>query len=415
MFDFLRRDPISKAKKHVEKGLTEVEEDYPDYASEEFEKAAEFFFEGGRSDMAIKYFREAAYYALVHDDHVRSARLKSRAAEILLMDAKFKEAGSMYAESSDHLFRGKKNKESVRTLSLSVLCNLAARNFDTAVNLSKKTEKRAAAGSVQSEPMYELARICVGVLVEGFDVELKSLKDAVSSVKTKQAEKALIDFLTTSVRYAMETEVVIEWAGKDRENVNAKQPIEFELRYNSPIHVRPVDFRFTLSNSVTFVKEPEIKPKLATEESWLLVVKPVLSGAGTVGPFYLTLEGSEMLVYKHSNQIDFEIARAPADLEMELTPQRISCDIGDEIVFDVSLTNRGEGAAENVCVNIELSDGLEISLGGDEKNIQFIGSGEKMLFQVYVRGTDFGDQMVVIRVNCTESEEITKAAQVAVG
>ncbi len=415
MFDFLRRDPISKAKKHVEKALTEVEEDYPDYASEEFEKAADFFFEGGRSDMAIKYFREAAYYALVHDGHVRSARLKSRAAEILLMDAKFKEAGNMYAESSDHLFRGKKNKESVRTLSLSVLCNLAARNFDTAVNLSKKTEKRATAGSVRSESMYELARICVGVLVEGFDVELKALKEAVGSVKAKQAETALIDFLTKSVSFAMETEVVIEWAGKDRETVNAKQPIEFELRYNSPVPVRPVNYRFSLSNSVAFSKEPEIEPKLASEESWLLVVKPILSGTGTVGPFYLTLEGNEMLVYKHSNQIEFEISRAPAELEMELTPQRITCDIGDEIVFDVGLTNRGEGAAENVCVNIELSDGLEISLGSDKKNIQFIGSGEKMLFQVYIRGIDLGDQMVLIRVNCTESEEITKAAQVDVG
>jgi len=33
MFKFLSRDPVKKAKKHVEKALGELEDGYPDYAS----------------------------------------------------------------------------------------------------------------------------------------------------------------------------------------------------------------------------------------------------------------------------------------------------------------------------------------------------------------------------------------------
>ena len=41
MFKFLKSDPAKKAKKHIEKALIEIEEGYPDYASIEYEKAAQ--------------------------------------------------------------------------------------------------------------------------------------------------------------------------------------------------------------------------------------------------------------------------------------------------------------------------------------------------------------------------------------
>ena len=39
MFDFLKSDPVKKAKKHIDKALEEIEHGYPDFASTEYEKA----------------------------------------------------------------------------------------------------------------------------------------------------------------------------------------------------------------------------------------------------------------------------------------------------------------------------------------------------------------------------------------
>jgi hypothetical protein len=79
------------------------------------------------------------------------------------------------------------------------------------------------------------------------------------------------------------------------------------------------------------------------EESWLFEVMPVLSGGGIVGPFRLTLEGDEVHVHKVSNTIDFLITKAPSDLKIEMTPQRISCGLGEDAFLDVTLSNTGAG------------------------------------------------------------------------
>ncbi|MFX1368865.1 MAG: hypothetical protein ACFFAY_09725, partial [Promethearchaeota archaeon] len=143
---------------------------------------------------------------------------------------------------------------------------------------------------------------------------------------------------------------------------------------------------------------------------------PVLSGDGSIGPFQLTLEGDQVLVNKMSNVVEFRIRRAPSNLKMEMTPERISCDLGDETVFDVTLLNDGAGPADNIKVEIDLSDGLEVSLGSSEKAIQFIGPSERMNFQIFVRGVSMGDELVTIRATEGRTgKEVSKTAKIIVG
>lgn len=148
----------------------------------------------------------------------------------------------------------------------------------------------------------------------------------------------------------------------------------------------------------------------------MLTLNPVLSGNGVVGPFKLTLEGSQVLCVQHSNTIEFRIANAPALLKMNVTPERVSCDLGDEVVFDVEIINEGLGAADNIVIKKTLSNGLEHSIGTEEKLIQFLGSQETMRFQVYVRGLGFGDELLTVILQYPKTgEEITKTAMVRVG
>jgi hypothetical protein len=116
MSRFLRRDPLKRAKKHVEKALRELEDGYPDYASTEYEKAACLFLEEKETDFAVKYFREAAFCSLDAEDHSRGADMKMEAANALLGDSRFDEGGALLSEASDHLFRVKKQKSSLRAL-----------------------------------------------------------------------------------------------------------------------------------------------------------------------------------------------------------------------------------------------------------------------------------------------------------
>jgi hypothetical protein len=416
MFDFLKRDPVDKAKKHVEKALREIEENYFDYASVEYEKAANLFLEAGSPDFAIKYYREAAYCALEEEDFVRGAEMKILTAETLLGEGRFDEAGSFYQESSDHMFRDKKLRESIRTLSVSIMCHLAARSFDTAVNLLRKVEKRLPEKSPPKVGALDVAREYVAVLVEGSETTSENLEKCISKFKPKETEQEVFDFLTNSVRLAQETHIEIEWAGKKLSEVPAKTPIEFELRYKCPIPVRVIDYRLTLSNSLTFIKEPEIVQNYSSEESWLLTVNPVLSGNGIIGPFKLTLEGERLLVHKHSNHVEFLIEKAPSDLSMSVTPERISCDLGDEVVLDVSLSNNGEGPADNIQLDIELSDGVELSLGNADRIIQFLGPSENMRIQIYVRGIGMGDELVTVKLTDGRTQTtMTKTTMVKVG
>jgi len=414
MSRFLKRDPLKRAKKHVEKALNELEDGYPDFASTEYEKAACLFLESSEIDFAVKYFREAAYCSLEAGDYSRGADMKIDGAHALLTDGRYDEGGALLSEASDHLFRVKKQKSALRALSVAIICYLAARNFSTAVNLARKAEKRFSGTSVK-ESMYSFAQISVQILCEGAASTDRQLGKLISAAKPKPAEEELVKFVAESTKLAQKTEVVIEWAGATQNEISVKTPIEFELRYTCPVPVKVVDSRYTLSKSLKFTKEPNIEPRLGKEDSWLLEVLPVLSGDGSVGPFNMTLEGQSVLVNKFSNAIEFRIARAPSDLKMNLTPERLSCGLGDESVFDVEFVNEGDGPADNIKVTVELSDGLEISLGSTEKIIQFIGPRERMRFQVYVRGVSIGDEMVTIKaVDSRVGEEIVKTSVVRV-
>jgi len=135
MPSFLKRDPIKRAKKHIEKALEELEDGYPDYASTQYEKAARLFLEGKSPDFAVKYFREAANCSLKHNDSGRAAMMKIAAAETLLQDGNYGNASYLFSEASDHFFKAKKVRESIHSVALSILCNLAIRSFDTAIKL----------------------------------------------------------------------------------------------------------------------------------------------------------------------------------------------------------------------------------------------------------------------------------------
>ncbi|MFW9925275.1 MAG: hypothetical protein ACFFDM_00765 [Candidatus Thorarchaeota archaeon] len=416
MFKFMKSDPVKKAKKHIEKALIEIEEGYPEFASVEYEKAARQFLEVEQTDFAVKYYREAAYYALENNDHFRCAEMKIAGAACLLLEGRYDEAGGLYSESSDHLFREKKFKEANRALGISIIGYLAARNFDTATNVMRKAEKRLKDTSSKKDSIYSLAELSVRILCEGEDVKKDTFEDVAKRAKPIENEQSLVTFVTESTRLAIDTEVFLEWAGAPQEEVKVKEPLELEIRYKCPAPVRIVDHRLSLSNSVIITREPEYSQTPAKEESWLLEFKPVLSGSGTIGPFAVTLEGERVLVNKHSNTIEFSIARAPSLVTLDVKPERVSCNLGEEAVLEITILNEGDGPAENVNLTAELSDGLEISLGNEEKLINFLGSGENVRFQLFVRAVGQGEELVTIKaVEGRSGTEVVKTSMVRVG
>ncbi|RDE13763.1 MAG: hypothetical protein C4K47_05450 [Candidatus Thorarchaeota archaeon] len=415
MVGFLKRDPVSKAKKYIEKALNELQSNYPDYASQEYEHAARLFLEAEEIDFAVKYFRESANCALQSEDHVRAGDIKTTAAEALVADGRFQEAGSMYSEASDHYHHDRKGGESARALSTAVLCYLAARSFETAVNLLRKAEGRLTGSSEERNPALNLAAIAVAILCEGEGVTRKELQKAVDQFKGKPSESTLLDFIVSSLKLALDTNVVVEWAGRKEDTVLVKTPIEFEVKYRCPASVRVVDYRVSLSSNLVMSKMPKIAGNVATEDSWLMEVTPILDGGGVVGPIKMRLEGDKVLVNRQSNTIRFGVSPAPPLLELSLNPQQLSCSVGDEVVIDVVLKNSGHGAASNITVTTELSAGLQLSLGNDQKSIQFLATGEEMRFLLYVKAVGRGDGLVTIKTKePTQEKETAKTALVRV-
>ncbi len=416
MFKFLKSDPTKKAKKYVEKALIEIEEGFPQYASVEFEKAARLFLEEDEMDFAVKYFREAAFTALESNDHTRCAEMKILAAECLNMEGRYDEGGGLYSESSDHLYREKKLRASNRSIGMAVIGYLGARNYETATNLLKKAEKRVGELSGKTDPIYDLAESCVEILCEGADVSRESFEKVARSAKATAPEQSLVEFVVGSVRLALDTEITLSWAGQEMNEVPVKTPIELELQFKCATQVRIVDHRVSLSNSVIMKREPEFSSIPSKNESWLIEFTPVLSGSGTIGPYTVTLEGEKVLLHKHSNKVEFMIARAPSDLDLKVSPERVSCSLGDEAIIEVNLKNVGDGPADNIVITTNLSEGLEISLGNKEKTIHFLGSGETMHFQIFVRAIKQGEELVTIKaVDGRIGQEVAKTALVRVG
>ena len=274
MFKFLKSDPVKKAKKHIEKALIEIEEGYPEYASVEYEKAARKFLEVEQTDFAVKYFREASYCALESNDHYRCSEMKIAAGETLLLEGRYDEAGGLYSESSDHLHREKKPKESNRSLGVAIVGYLAARNFSTATNLMRKADKRLKETSSKKDSLYTLAELCVNILCEGIDISSDQFEKAARGAKPNECEKPLFDFLITSTRLAIQTEIVLDWAGAPQKEVDVKEPLEIELRYKCPTEVQIVDHRLSLSNSV--ISTNQRKNHGCLNSSQFLVVQEVL-------------------------------------------------------------------------------------------------------------------------------------------
>ena len=416
MFKFMKSDPLKKAKKLVDKALDEIEEGYPEYASTAYEKAARIFQEQEEIDFAVKYFREAAYCSLENNDHYRCGELKLAAAQCLFLEGRYDEGSGLYSESSDHFHREKKFREANRSLGIAIIGYLGARNFDTAKNTMKKAEKRLVESAKKTDSYYELAKLCVSILCDGSDVEKKVFEKAADGAKSLESEEVLVNFVVNSVCLALDTEVTLEWAGKDQDNVPVKSIIELELHYKCPADVHVTDHRVSLSNSVIISNEPDFGSPPSKEESWVIKFTPVLSGNGVVGPYTVTLEGDKVLVHKHSNVINFNIARAPSDIELIVSPERVSCSLSDEAGFEIELRNNGDGPADNLTLKIELSEGLEISLGSEERTINFIGSGDKIRFQIYVRAISQGEELVTVHaVDGRTGQEVTQTSMVRVG
>jgi uncharacterized membrane protein len=137
---------------------------------------------------------------------------------------------------------------------------------------------------------------------------------------------------------------------------------------------------------------------------------------GSIGPLTVTLEGDQVLVNKHSNILEFNIARAPSSIALDVRPERVSCNLGEEAVLQVTILNEGDGPAENIEFTVELSDGLELSLGIEEKSINFLGSGENVRFQAFVRAVGQGEELVTIKVlDGRSGDEVVKTSMVRVG
>ena len=82
----------------------------------------------------------------------------------------------------------------------------------------------------------------------------------------------------------------------------------------------------------------------------------------------------------------------------------------------MTILNEGDGPAENIEVNVDLSDGLEMSLGIDEKLINFLGSGENIRFQAFVRAVGQGEELVTIKVvDGRSGQEVVKTSMIRVG
>jgi len=412
----MKSDPLKKAKKLVEKALEEIEDGYPEYACTAYEKAARIFFEEDEIDFAVKYFREAAYCSLEMNDHTRCGELKISAAECLLQEGRYDEGGNLFSEASDHFHREKKYREASRALGVAIIAYLGARNFGTATNLLRKAEKRQVEVGKKQDAMHDLAKMCVSILVEGSEIEKNIFEKAASNVKPSPIVEPLISFVVNSVRLAIDTEVTLEWAGRAMNEIPVKTQIELELQYKCPSDVHVIDHRVSLSNSVIIANEPDLKRSPSKQESWLIQFTPVLSGTGVIGPYTITLEGDKVLVHKHSNTINFDIAKAPSDLELIVSPERISCTLSDEAGFEIELKNKGDGPADNITIKIDLSDGLEISLGSAEKNVNFIGSGDSIRFQIYVRAISQGEELVTVHaVDGRTGQEVVKTSVVRVG
>ncbi len=226
----------------------------------------------------------------------------------------------------------------------------------------------------------------------------------------------MFNFVTTSARLALETEITLDWAGQERDVVPVKSLVELELQFKCPTPVRVVDHRVATSNSVVISKSPDFKNPASTQDSWLVECRPVLSGDGVVGPYQVTLEGDKVLVHKQSNVIEFTIAQAPPNLEMSVSPERVSCSLGDEAILEVELRNIGAGPGQKIKVSCELSDGLEISFGNEEKVINFLGSEENMRIQFFVKAVGQGDELFTVHAVDGESgQEVVKTALVRVG
>lgn len=416
MSRFFRSDPLKKAKKYVDKALEEYQDGYPDYASTEYEKAARAFVEAEELDFAVKYFREAAHCSLEAEDHCRAAEMKVAAAECLLTEGRYDEAGNLYSEASDHYFREKRVKDSSRTLAVGIVGYLGARNFETATNLLRKAEKRFSSASGKTHPVQDLAKQAVTILCEGKDVERSVFDKVASKTKPNEVEAPLFTFLIDSVRLAIDTEVELDWAGAEQEQVKVKTPLELEFRYKCPAPVRVVDHRLSLPNSVVLVREPDFKQEAAREESWLIEVKPVLSGSGSVGPYNVTLEGERVLVNKHSNIVEFDIARAPPSLSLNLKPESLRITLGDEAIIEVEVRNEGDGPADNIHVKTEMTEGLEIALGSEERTINFLGSGDKVRFQMYVKAVMQGEgEITFTAVDRSTDNQAQYTTRVTVG
>lgn len=150
---------------------------------------------------------------------------------------------------------------------------------------------------------------------------------------------------------------------------------------------------------------------LGPNEERALEVKCELVGDGEAK---FQMQASAVGAQVASGQVDTKV-ESIADLKLSVEDPAGPFPVGDEVVYEVHVLNRGTKAADNVVPVASFSEGISpLKVDGGTANIEEgrvtfnpirrIAPGEEVVLKIHARGESAGSHVIRMEVQCTEPE-----------
>jgi len=399
-----------KAEICVAKAEKLMDNQRPKSAAEEFQKAAEIYFDLEEWKIAEQCFFYASKNWYQIEKYQNASNLERIAANCCVLLSDFKKARDYYDVAYKAILKSDaKNRDEIAILyaAFAFLCHFVQGQQDEALAYMKKFRSEVDTELFNSHLLIQLVKNLTNAIVNGKDEYLQAILADYPKYKFRTAEASLIKiaivlaYISVHMKYSLNM-IYEAFVNENIISIETKvQCAELKALISNPTlsytfkSLQITDIGISIGDNAS-VKEKPTLPQSVNLESFTDLTLPIkfrtnFPGRGFIGPCLITVEVDRQFhVFLKSEVKNFNIVSPQAVLNIELIPQKPPV-YNQTFELQAKLTNKSDGEAVGIEIEFEFPEQIKMMRGTLKKTIYALRPNESLKWELQVKGLEVGE------------------------
>jgi tetratricopeptide (TPR) repeat protein len=398
-----------KAKVHIAKAENLMEREKYSKAAEEFQKAAEMLFEIREWAVAEQCFFYASKNLTQIGKMLGAGNLQRLAANCCLMLENYSKARDYYDISAkSYLKCDAKNKNDLAAISVAFafLCLFLMGQQDNALEYVKRFKSELDPDVFGSNLLIKLARNLSNAIYNESEKYLDEILADYPHFKFRASESnlirhaVLIAMLAVHMKFKLDdntTEFIMDRLVSVNGLVNCDRIKEMETNSIIPHKFKSIiikDIAIDVGDNLSVKERPQF-PISVDLSNFSLIKLPVVyrtnfPGKGYIGPVMITIEmDGKFNFFLKTKRLPINIASPQAILGVEYIALKTPV-INQTFPIQVILSNKSDGEAVEIEIELEFPESLRMIRGTFKKTIYSLRPNEQFKFELQVKASEAG-------------------------